>query len=111
MFLIQVRVSKLGARLHPSLVDIEDASQLIKDFDNSMPRSELLNCADSSVLLVHQFNACGMGSLATTTSCESFSVTKKSCATSYYRLTSIVSLILLFFFPSVLRMKLVTTLG
>ena len=99
----------LGSRLHPSLVDIEDSEQLIDDFENSMPRSELLNCADSSVLLVHEFDNCGIANAESTTSCRSFSVTKKSCATGYYRFTSIQSLILLIPFL-VLVMKLVTIL-
>ena len=81
-----VRVSKLGPRQHPTLVDIEDSYQLIDDFEDSLPRTELLNCADAAALLVNEFNNCGIANFRTTTSCRSFSLTQKSCATGYYRL-------------------------
>jgi len=79
-----VRVSKLGPRQHPTLVDIEDSFQLIDDFEDSLPRTELLNCADAAALLVNEFNNCGIANFRTTTSCRSFSLTQKSCATGYY---------------------------
>jgi len=79
-----VRVSKLGPRQHPTLVDIEDSFKLVDDFEDSLPQSELLNCADAAALLVHEFNNCGIANFKTTSSCRSFSVTKKSCATGYY---------------------------
>merc|ERR1719495_2700341 len=79
-----VRVSKLGPRQHPTLVDIEDSFKLVDDFEDSLPQSELLNCADAAALLVHEFNNCGIANFGVTSSCRSFSVTKKSCATGYY---------------------------
>ena len=78
-------MSKLGPKLHPTLVDIDDSSDLVDDFENSMPQHELLNCADAAALLIYDFNNCGIAKFDTSSSCRSFSVTKKSCATGYYR--------------------------
>merc|ERR1719312_1387233 len=49
-----------------------------------MPQNELLNCADSAALLIKDFDNCGIAKFAVTSSCKTFSVTKKSCATGYY---------------------------
>merc|ERR1711970_217404 len=79
-----VRVSKVGPKQHPSLVDIEDSGDLIDDFSESLPQHELLNCADSAALLIGDFDNCGIAKIDTTSSCRTYSVTKKSCATGYY---------------------------
>ena len=50
-----------------------------------MPQHELFNCADSAALLIKDFGNCGIAKFAVTSSCRSLSVTKKSCATGYYR--------------------------
>jgi len=82
---IPIRVSKLGVKPHPTLVDISNPDQLVDDFEASMPSSELLNCADAAALLIHDFDSCGIANnIGTFSSCRSFSVTKKSCATGYY---------------------------
>ena len=81
-----MRASKLGPIQHPTLVDIASSYTLIDNFEDSMSRTELLNCADVAALLVHEFDNCGIANFRTTSSCRSFSVTKKSCATGYYRL-------------------------
>merc|ERR1719315_603057 len=54
-----VRVSKVGPKQHPTLVDIEDSGDLIDNFSDSLPQHELLNCADSAALLIGDFNNCG----------------------------------------------------
>ena len=63
--------------------NIASSYALIDDFEDSMSRKELLNCTDVAALLVHEFDNCGIANFRTTSSCRSFSVTKKSCATGY----------------------------
>ena len=75
---------------HPTLNDMPDSSDMLYAFRDSMPTSELLNCADSAALLIQDFNSCGIAFLDVTESCGAFSVTKKSCATGYYRCDFIV---------------------
>ena len=81
-----MRVQLHNIKAHPTLTDISDSSQLLRDFRDSMSSSELLNCADAAALLIEDFNSCGIAYLDVTSSCGAFSVTKKSCATGYYRL-------------------------
>ena len=57
----------------------------LDDFGASMPQHELLNCADSSALLISDFDSCGIATFDTSGGCRAFSVTQKSCATGYYR--------------------------
>ena len=71
---------------HPTLMDMEDASQLLSAFGASLPIKELLNCADAAALLVEKFNSCGIANFDVVQYCASLSVTMKSCATGYYRL-------------------------
>ena len=71
---------------HPTLVDIQDSSQLLTDFKASLPMEELLNCADAAALLVQKFGSCGIADFGVVPYCSSLSVTMKSCATGYYRL-------------------------
>ena len=85
IILLKVRVSKLGPKLHPTLNDVEDSSTMIGEFESSLPQHELLNCADAAALLIGEFSSCGIAKMATTGSCRTYSVTKKSCATGYYR--------------------------
>jgi len=79
-----VRAVLHDIKSHPTLVDIQDSSQLVNDFEDSMSQSDLLNCADSAALLIEDFDSCGIANFGVTSSCRSFSVTKKSCATGYY---------------------------
>ena len=69
--------------------DIGNAYQMLEDFESSMPLADLHNCADAAVLLVEQFGSshtCGIGNVGATLDCRTLSITKKSCATGYYRL-------------------------
>ena len=81
----KVRVKKLGPKLHQTLNDIYDSSLMISEFESSLPHYELLNCADAAALLIADFSHCGIAKVRATGSCRTFSVTKKSCATGYYR--------------------------
>jgi len=81
---IPVRAVKHDVKQHPTLTDIRDSKRLLYAFRNSMSKSDLLNCADSAVLLVKDTKACGYGFVNTVFSCNTFSITKKSCATGYF---------------------------
>ena len=83
---LQVRVQLHDIKAHPTLTDVSDASTMLGDFRDSMSSSELLNCADAAALLIEDFSSCGIAYLDVTSSCGAISVTKKSCATGYYRL-------------------------
>ena len=83
---LQVRVQLHDIKTHPTLTDIWDGGQMLRDFVDSMSSSELLNCADAAALLVEDFDSCGIANVDVTSSCRAFSVTMKSCATGYYRL-------------------------
>ena len=80
-----MRAVKHDVKQHPTLTDIRDSKRLLYAFKNSMSKTELLNCADSAVLLVKDTRSCGYGFVNTVFSCNTFSITKKSCATGYFR--------------------------
>merc|ERR1711962_620456 len=79
-----VRVQLHDVKPHPTLEDERTGSQLLYKFEDSMSQGELLNCADSAALLVGDFNYCGIANLDVTSSCRTYSVTAKGCATGYY---------------------------
>jgi len=81
---IPVRAVKQDVRQHPTLTDIYDSSKLLNAFMNSMSKSDLLNCADSAVLLVEDMRACGIAPGYNVHSCNAFSVTMKRCAAQKY---------------------------
>ena len=89
LFFCQVRIKLHDVKTHPTLHDQPSASSstMVGNFRNSMPKDELLNCADAAVLLIDDNNTgyCGVAYLDVTSYCGAFSVTKKSCATGYYR--------------------------
>ena len=76
---------KYRTKQHPTLNDIEDAYKMIDDFERSLPPQELYQCADTSVLLVESSEACGIANFAVTMNCQTVSITRKACATGYYR--------------------------
>ena len=84
-YLLQLTAVKHDVKLHPTLNDLNDSSVMLDAFSSSMPLSDLLNCADSTALLIEEFNSCGIAYLDRAFSCGAISVTKKSCATGYYR--------------------------
>ena len=86
--MLQVTAVKHHVKQHPNLTDIDDSSAMLSAFADSMSSSDLLNCADSAALLIEDFSSCGIAFLNTAFSCRAISVTKKSCATGYYRCTS-----------------------
>ena len=61
---------------HPTLNDIEDSSIMLNAFADSMPLSDLLNCADSTALLIEDFSSCGIAYLDRAFSCGAISVTQ-----------------------------------
>jgi len=83
-----VRVQLLDVATHPTIKDNPSASSstMVGSFKNSMPKSELLNCADAAALLIEDNNTgyCGVAYTGVTSYCGAFSVTKRSCATGYY---------------------------
>lgn len=81
---IPLTAVKHDVKLHPTLNDLNDSSVMLNSFSSSMPLSDLLNCADSTALLIEEFNSCGIAYLDRAFSCGAISVTKKSCATGYY---------------------------
>merc|ERR1711962_455608 len=81
---IPVRVQLHDVKPHPTLVDEEDSIQLLNKFEDSMSQAELLNCADSAALLIKNFDSCGIANFDVTSSCRTYSVTAKGCATGYY---------------------------
>jgi len=81
---IPVRAVKHDVKQHPNLTDISDSSAMLSAFADSMSLSDLLNCADSTALLIEEFSSCGIAYLDRAFSCGAISVTKKSCATGYY---------------------------
>jgi len=81
---IPVRVVKQDVKQHPTLTDIYDSRTMMNAFVNSMSKSDLLNCADSAVLLVEGMMHCGVARTYGVDSCNAFSVTKKSCASQQY---------------------------
>ena len=83
--MLQVRAVKHDVKQHPNLTDISDSSAMLSAFADSMSLSDLLNCADSTALLIEEFSSCGIAYLDRAFSSGSISVTKKSCATGYYR--------------------------
>ena len=106
-----MRVQLHNIKAHPTLTDISDSSQLLRDFRDSMSSSELLNCADAAALLIEDFNSCGIAYLDVTSSCGAVSVTMKSCATGYYRLLKTTKNCFFVTIFLVLAMKSDTTLG
>ena len=83
---IQVRAQKHCLQKHPTLTEeVTDSSTLLRAFKSSMSLSKLRNSADAAVLLVADLSGCGIAYTHTTSSCFTLSVTKKSCATGYYR--------------------------
>merc|ERR1719312_2042172 len=84
---IPVQLVRYDIQQHPTINDMDNAYQLLEDFERSMPLSDLHNCADAAVLLVEDFGStktCGIGNVGHTIDCRTLSVTKKSCATGYY---------------------------
>lgn len=81
---IPLTAVKHDVKLHPTLNDLNDSSVMLDAFSSSMPLSDLLSCADSTALLIEEFNSCGIAYLDRAFSCGAISVTKKSCATGYY---------------------------
>merc|ERR1712179_332401 len=81
---IPVRAVEHDVKQHPNLTDISDSSAMLSAFADSMSLSDLLNCADSTALLIEEFSSCGIAYLDRAFSCGAISVTKKSCATGYY---------------------------
>merc|ERR1711970_569299 len=77
---IPVRAVKHDMKQHPTLTDIYDSSTILNAFRNSMSKSDLLNCADSAVLLVKDLRHCGIAFSNTVFSCNAYSVTRKDCA-------------------------------
>ena len=53
---IPVRVARHEVRLHPTLSDMADSSDMLSAFYDSLPDHELLNCADSAALLIEDFS-------------------------------------------------------
>ena len=56
----------------------------LEDFKKSKPAAELRDGADVAALLVDNLDACGVAYFNTIKSGETFSVTKKACASAYY---------------------------
>eukprot|EP00092_Neocalanus_flemingeri_P030752 GFUD01033395.1.p1 GENE.GFUD01033395.1~~GFUD01033395.1.p1 ORF type:complete len:725 (+),score=108.76 GFUD01033395.1:33-2207(+) len=81
---IPLRVVMLDIQPHPTLNDIYDSNTMLDSFAASMPMADLLNSADSSALLIEDFDSCGISYLGGVLNCEALSVTTKSCATGYY---------------------------
>ena len=61
------------------------SSTVLTNFKNSMSMNKLKNSADAAALLVADLSGCGIAYTHTTGNCYTLSVTKKSCATGYYR--------------------------
>ena len=61
------------------------SSTILSAFASSMSTSALRHSADTAALLVADLSGCGIAYTHTTSSCYTLSVTKKSCATGYYR--------------------------
>ena len=88
VLVLQVQLVRYKIQQHPTINDMDNAYQLLEDFERSMPMSDLHNCADAAVLLVEDFGStktCGIGNVGYTLDCRTLSITKKSCATGYYR--------------------------
>jgi len=81
---IPVTAVKHDVKQHPNLTDIENSSDMLNAFADSMSLPDLLNCADSTALLIEDFSSCGIAFLDRAFTCGAISVTKKSCATGYY---------------------------
>merc|ERR1712025_1229137 len=81
---IPVTAVKHDVKQHPNLTDIENSSEMLNAFADSMSLPDLLNCADSTALLIEDFSSCGIAFLDRAFTCGAISVTKKSCATGYY---------------------------
>jgi hypothetical protein len=99
---------KLDMKVHPTLHDQASASAMITNFEASLPSWDLYNCADAAVLLVDDFDSCGIAKLDVTSSCRTLSITAKDCATGYYRLLFKISSLIHYL---VSDMKSATTLG
>ena len=84
-FSFKLTVVQHDVKLHPTLNDIQNSSLMLDAFSSSMPLADLLNCADSTALLIEEFSSCGIAYLDTAFSCGAISVTMKDCATGYYR--------------------------
>ena len=76
---------KYRVKQHPTLNDKEESGQLIDEFAQSMPTKDLYQCADATALLVESTGSCGVAYFDSSEYCHAVSVTKKSCATGYYR--------------------------
>lgn len=81
-----MQLVKYRTKQHPTINDNKNPFQLLNDFYESLPSQDLYQCADAAVLLVESTGACGVGATDVTMSCNTVSITQKSCATGYYRL-------------------------
>ena len=81
---ISITVTKLCQEL-ATVPDQTDARALLREFKQMKGTvSELRNTADAAALLSVDISHCGMAYMATATSGNTLSVTKKSCALGYY---------------------------
>ena len=86
-----MRIQKHCLKQHPTVTeDDTDSSTILGAFANSMSTTALRHSADTAALLVADMSGCGIAYVNTIASCKTLSVTKKSCATGYYRCVTLI---------------------